>query len=75
MARYETAFYQPLVSDWRNFGAWTDDGSRTATQRANGIWKKVLEGFEPPPLDMAARDALLDFTARRTREGGAAIPA
>lgn len=75
MARYETAFYQPLVSDWRNFGAWTEDGARTATERASGIWKKVIREFEPPPLDAGAREALADFTARRTREGGAAIPA
>ena len=75
MARYETAFYRPLVSDWRNFGAWTDDGARTATQRAAGIWRQVVREFEPPPLDAGARDALADFAARRTREGGAAVSA
>ena len=26
MARYRTAFYTPLVSDWRNFGQWTEAG-------------------------------------------------
>jgi len=73
MARYETAFYQPLVSDWRSFGQWSDDGARTATMRANAIWKKVIESFEPPPLDPARAEALADFIARRTREGGAAM--
>src|SRR6185312_2783444 len=38
LERYETAFYSPLVSDWRNFETWQADGSRTATQRANTIW-------------------------------------
>ena len=33
MARYRTAFYTPLVSDWRNFGQWTEAGSHTATER------------------------------------------
>ena len=31
MARYETAFYRPLLSDWRNFETWQEDGARTAT--------------------------------------------
>ncbi len=72
MSRYRTAFYEPLVSDWRNFGQWSEDGARTATMRANGIWKKVLETSEPPPSGMARGEAVADFVARRTREGGAA---
>jgi trimethylamine--corrinoid protein Co-methyltransferase len=71
MARYERAFYAPLVSDWSNFGQWTESGARTATERANAIWKRVLAAFEPPPLDPARREALDDFIARRTAEGGA----
>ena len=71
MSRYQSAFYAPLVSDWRNFGAWSEDGARTATERANRIWKRVLAEFTPPPLDPARADALSDFVARRRAEGGA----
>ena len=71
MSRYEHAFYQPLVSDWRNFGQWSDDGAKTATVRANAIWKKVLADFKPPPLEPGRHEALTDFVARRTSEGGA----
>ncbi|MEZ5777161.1 MAG: trimethylamine methyltransferase family protein [Paracoccaceae bacterium] len=71
LARYETAFYEPLVSDWRNFGQWTDDGALTATERANRIWKRVIADFEPPPVDPARIEAVEDYIARRTREGGA----
>ncbi|WP_191059499.1 trimethylamine methyltransferase family protein [Geminicoccus harenae] len=71
MARYQTAFYEPLVSDWRNFGQWSEDGAKTATMRANAIWKRVLDEFEPPPQDPAFRQAVEDFVARRIREGGA----
>jgi trimethylamine--corrinoid protein Co-methyltransferase len=71
MSRYQSAFYAPLVSDWRNFGSWSEDGAKTATQRANGIWKKTLAGFTPPALDPARAEALADFVARRQREGGA----
>jgi trimethylamine--corrinoid protein Co-methyltransferase len=73
MERYQTAFYEPLVSDWSNFGQWTDNGALTATQRANGIWKKTLAEFEPPPMDPAVSDELQDFITRRTAEGGSPI--
>lgn len=73
MQRYQTAFYEPLVSDWSNFGRWTETGAKTATERANKIWKQKLADFEAPALDIARRDALDDFIARRTREGGAPI--
>ena len=71
MSRYQTAFYQPLVSDWSNFDAWTESGSLTATQRANGIWKKILKEFEPPPMDPGVAEELQAFIAKRTEEGGA----
>lgn len=71
MARYQSAFYEPLVSERRNFGQWSEDGAKTATVRANGIWKKVLAEFEPPPQDPAVRQTIEDFVARRIQEGGA----
>jgi len=74
MERYQTAFYTPLVSDWRNYGSWSEDGGRTATQRANGIWKNILAEFQPPPMDAGAAEALAAFIERRTRAGGA-LPA
>ena len=63
LARYRTAFYEPLVSDWANFGQWTEEGSRDATQRANEIWKQILAEFEPPPIDDAIAAELDEFVS------------
>lgn len=71
MSRYRTAFYEPLVADWSNFGQWTDSGGLDATQRANRLWKQVLADFQPPASAVAAIPALDAFIARRTEEGGA----
>jgi trimethylamine--corrinoid protein Co-methyltransferase len=73
LERFETAFYRPILSDWRNYETWLDDGAQTATQRASRIWKQLLSEFVPPPLDPAAAEAVADFVARRKREiaGGA----
>ncbi len=71
LERYETAFYAPLVSDWRNYETWEEAGAETATERAHKIYKRVLAEFEPPPLDPAIKDELDDFVERRKREGGA----
>jgi trimethylamine--corrinoid protein Co-methyltransferase len=68
LERYETAFYEPLVSDWRNFETWQADGSRTATERANGLWKRLLAEAVPPPLDPAVIEELDAFVERRKRE-------
>jgi trimethylamine--corrinoid protein Co-methyltransferase len=71
LGRYEKAFYAPLVSDWRNFGAWSEDGGKTATERAHGLWKKTLREFQPPAKDPAVIEALESFVTRRRTEGGA----
>ena len=68
LARYESAFYEPIVSDWRNFETWEEGGSLTATQRANAIWKQLLAEYEPPNLDEGIREALAEYVAKRKAE-------
>lgn len=74
MDRYETAFYQPLVADWSNFGQWTENGALSANERATSIWQERLAGFTPPvgADDRAAR--LDDYIARHKEAGGAFPP-
>jgi trimethylamine--corrinoid protein Co-methyltransferase len=68
LARYESAFYRPLLSDWSNFESWTEAGARNATERATGIWQKLLAEYVPPPLDPAVKEAIAEYVQRRTLE-------
>jgi trimethylamine--corrinoid protein Co-methyltransferase len=71
MERYRSAFYAPLVSDWRNSGQWAEDGAKTATDRATGIWQSTLQRYVAPPRDPAVVEALDSYVQRRKAEGGA----
>jgi trimethylamine---corrinoid protein Co-methyltransferase len=69
--RYQTAFYAPFCSDWRNYEAWQADGSVWTPERAHRIYKSILAEFEAPEMDHAALEDLTRFVARRKQEGGA----
>lgn len=70
-ARYREAFYEPVLSDWRNFETWQEAGGPTAYEKASRTWKERLAAYEQPAMDPAIREAIDDFVARRKREGGA----
>jgi trimethylamine--corrinoid protein Co-methyltransferase len=69
--RYETAFYQPFLSDWRNFEAWDLAGGTWTAERAGKVAKEILASFEAPPMEPSIREELEAFVARRKAEGGA----
>ncbi|MFZ1341584.1 MAG: trimethylamine methyltransferase family protein [Paracoccaceae bacterium] len=69
--RYQEAFYQPFVSDWRNYEAWELDGSVWTQERAHRIYKQIMAEFEPPPMNGEHHEALIRFVERRKQEGGA----
>ncbi len=71
LERYETAFYSPMVSDWSNFESWEEKGSKSATERAHLIYKNLLNEYQAPELDIARKEEIESFVARRTSEGGA----
>lgn len=74
LARYETAFYAPMLSDWQNHGAWLEAGGLTATQRATELWQRALGDYEEPTLDPAIADELDAYVARRKVEIGSDEP-
>lgn len=69
--RYKTAFYSPIISDWRNFETWAEAGSPTAMERANRIWKERLASYEQPYMDPAIAEEIDAFVEKRRAEGGA----
>ncbi len=73
MERYQDEFYQPILSDWRNFETWSDDGSIDATERAHRICKSLLEQYEPPPIEHDRVEAIDRFVAIRKEQGGVSL--
>ncbi|TNF90194.1 MAG: methyltransferase [Gammaproteobacteria bacterium] len=74
MQRYKTAFYDPFISDWQNSENWVMAGSKDATMRATELWPKILDEFEPPPIDPAIDEALGAYLDRRKQELGGDEP-
>lgn len=70
LERYSTAFYQPLISDWRNFPNWEASGSPTAEKKANAVWKQALAEYTEPYMDEAIAVEIDAFVKRRVQEGG-----
>ena len=68
LERYETAFYTPLISDWRNYETWAEDGARTATDRAADVWRRLLDEGEDPAMDDGVRESIDDYIDRRKAE-------
>jgi len=71
MERYDTAFYEPIVHDYANFGTWTERGARDASTRATDVWQEIVKNDAPLPVDGARLEALQTFIAKRTAQGGA----
>ena len=64
-ANFETAFYRSPLADNNSFEQWEAEGSADIVKRANTLWKNQLAEYEPPPLDAAIDEALLDYMNRR----------
>jgi len=69
--RYQTAFFPPMVSDWRNFESWREAGAPDALTRAAGLVESIEAEYAEPAMDPAIREELDAFVARRIAEGGA----
>src|SRR6201987_6434567 len=65
LANLEMAFYRSPLADNNSVEQWEAEGSKDMAQRANALWKKQLAEYEPPALDPAIDEALLDYMEKR----------
>ena len=64
-ANFETAFYRSSISDNNSFEQWDAEGRKDASQRANGIFKRMLVEYEAPAIDPGVDEALRDYIERK----------
>ena len=65
LANFESAFYRSSIADNNSFEQWEAEGSRDAVTRAAVIWKKMLQDYEPPPMDGAKDQELSEWIERQ----------
>ena len=68
MRNFESANYRGELTDTNSFEQWTDNGCQDMQQRANAKWKKMLSAYQPPPIDPAIDEALIEFVNRKKAE-------
>ncbi|MCB1619278.1 MAG: trimethylamine methyltransferase family protein [Thiothrix sp.] len=64
-ANFESAFYRSPLADNNSFEQWQEDGALDCEQRANRLWKHLLETCQDPDIDPGLDEALQDFMTRR----------
>ena len=65
MRHYLNVNYDASLNDANPFEQWSDEGSLDMQQRAHARFRQMLAEYEPPPMDEAIDEALLDFIARK----------
>ena len=68
--RYTTEHFQPMVSSWKNFESWDEDGRIEAPERSTKIAQQMIDAHQEPPMEPQIRAELDEFVERRIAEGG-----
>ncbi|MEM9139562.1 MAG: trimethylamine methyltransferase family protein, partial [Pseudomonadota bacterium] len=68
MRHYQTAFYEPKLSDSENVESWEEGGSKDMRRRAYERWNEMLATYERPPMDAGKEEELAAYVARRKTE-------
>ncbi len=64
-ANFKEAFWRTDVLDYKPYETWAEEGERDTVQFAAARVKKLLDNYQAPDLDIAKRDALNDYVARK----------
>ena len=65
MRNYQTAFYEPALSDSENVESWEEGGEQDMRARAYERWTGLLDSYEMPQIDPATDEALQAYVAQR----------
>ncbi len=68
MRNYQTAFYEPKLSNSENVESWEEAGSKDMRKRAHERWTSMLDQYQPPPIDEALREELEAYVATRKEQ-------
>ena len=68
MRNYQTAFYEPALSNSENVESWEEAGSQDMRQRAHERVQKMLAEYQAPPIDSALKEELEAYVAKRKEE-------
>ena len=64
-ANFETAFYRSRIADNNSFEQWESEGALDTAQRANHIYKHLLDQYQAPAIDPGIDEALRAFMQQR----------
>ncbi len=68
LAHYSNANYESLLPDTGPFERWKENGAKRADERANSVWKKMLNDYETPPLEENKLLRLTEYISARKSE-------
>jgi trimethylamine--corrinoid protein Co-methyltransferase len=68
LRHYQSAFYEPRLSDSENVESWEEAGAPDMRTRAHTRWTQLLNEYESPPIDAGMKEALEAFVAKRKEE-------
>lgn len=68
MRHFRDAFYRAELFDYNAAEQWERAGAEDSYVRANKKVKQMLAEYQPPVLDTAVEEALVDYLARRKAE-------
>ncbi len=68
MRHYQDAFYEAQLSDSENVESWEEGGRQDMRRRAYDRWNHLLNTYEAPAMDVAKKDELAAYVAKRKED-------